>query len=118
MNLENEAEELASALGADKTEVKRDLENLVEYNVPLEEAKSSLRRKYGDGSDTGGAEPTSKDIVDVTTEDSNVTVTGRILRVGKRSIRYQGADHTIYEGQIADETGRGRSPTPPGRTST
>jgi len=106
MNLDNEAEELASTLGADKQEVKRDLENLVSYSVPLEEAKQSLRRKYGDGSDSGGPEPESKDLVDVTTDDSNVTVTGRILTVGKRSIRYQGADHTIFEGEIADATGK------------
>ncbi|QSG05601.1 Single-stranded DNA binding protein [Halapricum desulfuricans] len=105
MNLDSEAEELASALGADKTEVKRDLENLVSYSVPLEEAKQSLRRKYGDGDDSSGSEPESKDLADVTPEDSNVTVTGRVLTVGKRSIRYQGADHTIYEGEIADETG-------------
>ena len=106
MNLDNEAEELASALGTDKQEVKRDLENLVSYSVPLEEAKQSLRRKYGDGGDSGGPEPESKDLADVTTEDSNVTVTGRILTLGKRSIRYQGADHTIYEGEIADATGK------------
>jgi replication factor A1 len=106
MNLDNEAEELASTLGADKQEVKDDLENLVSYSVPLEEAKQSLRRKYGDGGDSGGPEPESKDLADVTTDDSNVTVTGRLLRVGKRSIRYQGADHTIFEGEIADESGK------------
>ncbi|MCU4718637.1 Single-stranded DNA binding protein [Halapricum hydrolyticum] len=105
MNLDNEAEELASTLGVDKTEVKRDLENLVSYSVPLEEAKQSLRRKYGDGDDGSSSEPESKDLAEVSPEDSNVTVTGRILTVGKRSIRYQGADHTIYEGEIADETG-------------
>ena len=105
MNLDNEAEELASTLGVDKTEVKRDLENLVSYSVPLEEAKQSLRRKYGDGDDAS-PEPESKDLAEVTPEDSNVTVTGRVLSVGKRSIRYQGADHTIFEGEIADETGK------------
>ncbi len=106
MNLDNEAEELASTLGVDKTEVKRDLENLVSYSVPLEEAKQSLRRKYGDGDDGTGPEPESKDLAEITPEDSNVTVTGRVLSVGKRSIRYQGADHTIFEGEIADETGK------------
>ena len=107
MDIENEAEELASALGADKTEVKRDLENLVSYSVPLEEAKQSLRRKYGDGDGaSGGAEPESKDIADVDTDDSSVTITGRLLTVGKRSIRYQGADHTIFEGEIADDSGK------------
>ncbi|WP_436912133.1 Single-stranded DNA binding protein [Halosimplex marinum] len=104
MSLDDHAEELASDLGVDKTEVKRDLENLVEYSVPVEEAKDSLRRKYGDGSDDGG--PTTKSIAEITTGDSNVTVTGTVLTVGKRSIRYQGSDHVIFEGEIADETGK------------
>ncbi|WP_459194171.1 Single-stranded DNA binding protein [Halosimplex sp. J119] len=105
MSLDDHAEELASSLGVDKTEVKRDLENLVEYSVPVEEAKDSLRRKYGEGSsDSGG--PTSKDVADVSTGDSSVTVTGQVLTVGKRSIRYQGSDHVIFEGEIADESGK------------
>ncbi|MFB6139770.1 MAG: Single-stranded DNA binding protein, partial [Halosimplex sp.] len=105
MSLDDHAEELASDLGVDKEEVKSDLENLVEYSVPVEEAKDSLRRKYGDSSgDSGG--PTSKDVADVSTGDSNVTVTGVVLTVGKRSIRYQGQDQVIFEGEIADETGK------------
>jgi replication factor A1 len=104
MSLDDHAEDLASSLGVDKTEVKRDLENLVEYSVPVEEAKDSLRRKYGDDSGGDGG-PTAKDIAEVTTGDSNVTVTGTVLTVGKRSIRYQGANHVIFEGEIADESG-------------
>jgi replication factor A1 len=106
MDLEAEAEELASALGANKEEVLEDLEKLVSYSVPLDEAKGSLRRKYGDGDASGGDEPTIKNIADVTTDDANVTVTGRVLTVGKRSIRYQGEDQVIFEGEFADETGR------------
>jgi len=105
MSLDDHAEELASSLGVDKTEVKSDLENLVEYSVPVEEAKDSLRRKYGDASgDSGG--PTTKSIAEVATGDSNVTVTGVVLTVGKRSIRYQGSNHVIFEGEIADESGK------------
>lgn len=103
MSLDDHAEELASDLGVDKEEVKADLEKLVNYSVPMDEAKSSLRRKYGDGS--GGGEPTAKDIADVSTRDSTVTVRGRVLTVGKRSIRYQGDDLVIFEGELADESG-------------
>jgi replication factor A1 len=103
MSLDDHAEELASDLGVDKTEVKRDLENLVSYSVPIEEARDSLRRKYGDA---GGGGPTSKDLADVSTGDSNVTVTATVLTAGKRSIRYQGSDHVIFEGELAGETGR------------
>ncbi len=104
MNLEDEAEALASDLGADKQEVLEDLEKLVSYSVPLDEAKGSLRRKYGDGSSSSGGEPSAKDIAEVITADSNVTVTARVLTVGKRSIRYQGEEQVIHEGELADTT--------------
>ncbi len=107
MEIDDHAEELASDLGVDKAEVRADLENLVSYSVPVEEAKQSLRRKYGDDGGSGGdATPTSVDIGDITTEDGNVTVTGVVLTVGTRSIRYQGDDIVIREGEIADGTGR------------
>jgi replication factor A1 len=105
MSLDDHAEELASDLGVDKEEVKADLQNLVEYSVPIEEAKGSLRRKYGDG---GGSDdgPSAVEIGDVTTDSGSVTVTGRVLAIGKRTIRYQGEDQVIQEGELADETGR------------
>jgi len=106
MELDDHAEDLASDLGVDKEEVRSDLENLVSYSVPIDEAKQSLRRKYGDGSSGGGATPSAVDIGDVSTSDSSVTVTARILNVGKRPIRYRGEDHVIFEGQLADETGK------------
>ncbi|MHC3438929.1 Single-stranded DNA binding protein [Natrialbaceae archaeon A-gly3] len=105
MDLDNHAEDLASDLGVDKEEVKADLSNLVEYSVPIDEAKQSLRRKYGDGSSGGGGAPSTVDVGEITPDSSNVTVTARVLSAGKRSIRYQGSDHVIVEGQLADETG-------------
>jgi ssDNA-binding replication factor A large subunit len=106
MELDDHAEELASDLGVDNEEVKADLQNLVEYSVPIDEAKQSLRRKYGDGSSGGGGTPSAKNVGDITPEDGNVTVTATVLTAGKRSIRYQGSDHVIVEGELADETGR------------
>jgi len=104
MSLEDHAEELASDLGVDKAEVKADLENLVSYSVPMDEAKQSLRRKYGDGGDSGGG-PTARDVADVSINDDSVSVTVVVLTAGTRSIRYQGEDHVIGEGRLADETG-------------
>ena len=104
MTLEERAEALASDLGVDKQEVRTDLENLVEYSVPIEEAVQSLRRKYGGGSSTA-REPESVDVGEITTEHASVAVTARVLTAGKRSIRYQGNEQTITEGTLADETG-------------
>lgn len=106
MPIDEHAEELASDLGVDTEEVKRDLENLLEYSVPVEEAKQSLRRKYGSGGDDAAPEPAPTAISDITTDNSAVTVTARVLTVGKRSIRYEGEEQVIHEGQLADETGR------------
>ncbi|WP_336339309.1 Single-stranded DNA binding protein [Haloarcula brevis] len=106
MSLEDHAEELASDLGVDKEEVTRDLENLVNYSVPMDEAKQSLRRKYGDGGSGGDATPSSKAINEVSTDDSNVTVTAVVLTSGRRSIQYNGEQHVIREGELADETGK------------
>ena len=105
MSVEDKAEELASDLGVDKAEVKEDLQNLVSYSVPLEEAVQSLRRKYGDTDDSGGSIPEA-DVAEVSTGDDAVSVTGVFLTVGTRSIRYQGSDHVIHEGEFADETGK------------
>jgi len=62
MDVNSHAEELASDLGVDKEEVKADLQNLLEYSVPIDEAKQSVRRKHGGGG--GGSTPTP-DSVDV-----------------------------------------------------
>lgn len=105
MDVDKHAEELASTLGVDKAEVKSDLENLLQYSVPIDEAKQSVRRKHGTRGG-GGSEPTPRNIADITTETSNATVTAKVLTVGRRTIRYQGEDIEILEGELADETGR------------
>ncbi|QLD87507.1 Single-stranded DNA binding protein [Natronomonas salina] len=105
MSLDDAAEELASTLGVDKSEVKEDLEKLVSYSVPMDEAKQSLRRKYGGGDGGGGGEPPATDVGDIDPDSGNVTVTARVLTVGKRSIRYEGEDQVIFEGELADGTG-------------
>jgi len=105
MDVDSHAEELASDLGVDTEEVKADLEDLLGYSVPIDEAKRSVRRKYGD--DAGGsASPTAVDLADVTTDHSNVTVTVRVLTRGRRTISYRGEERTIREGEFADGTGR------------
>ena len=106
MDVDKHAEELASTLGVDEQEAKADLESLLQYSVPLEEAKQSVRRKHsdGDGAETD-AQPESLPLDEITTGLNNVTVTVRVLTVGTRRIQYQGDEQTIREGRFADETG-------------
>ena len=105
MDVDSHAEELASDLGVDKQEVRDDLENLLEYSVPIDEAKQSVRRKHGGGGG-GDASPSALDVADVAPDAGNVTVTGRVLSVGTRTIRYDGEESTIREGELADDTGK------------
>ena len=105
MTLDDRAEELASDLSVDYEEVRSDLETLRSYDVPMDEAVQSLRRKYGDGT-TGSSQPSTVEVADVTTELSSATVTARVLTVGARSIRFDGEERVIREGQLADGTGK------------
>jgi Single-stranded DNA-binding replication protein A (RPA), large (70 kD) subunit and related ssDNA-binding proteins len=106
MDVDKHAEELASTLGVDKQEAKEDLESLLQYSVPLDEAKQSVRRKHSDGDGSeADAQPESLPLDEITTGLNNVTVTVRVLTVGTRRIQYQGDEQTIREGRLGDETG-------------
>src|SRR6056297_947149 len=104
MDVDNKAEELASALGVNKQEVKADLESLLEFDVPLEEAAQSVRRKHGGGGG-GSSTPETLDLDGITPTLDSVNVTVRVLTQGTRTIRYQGEDVTIREGTLADGSG-------------
>ncbi|MFB6080105.1 MAG: Single-stranded DNA binding protein [Haloferacaceae archaeon] len=104
MDVEDRAEDLASDLGVDKEEVRQDIENLLQYSVPIDEAVGSVRRKYGGGGND--STPSAVDVADVTPGSGPVTVTVRVLTVGTRTIRYDGEERTIREGEMADATGR------------
>jgi replication factor A1 len=106
MSLEDHAEELASDLGIDKEEVREQLDSLVKYDVPIDEAKRNIRRKHGDEEQHGGGGTPTKTLDEVTTSDSSVSTTIRVLSVGKRSIQYNGEQHVIFEGEMADDTAR------------
>ena len=105
MSLQDHAEELASDLGVDTAEVRSELETLDKYDVPIDEAKQTVRRRYDTDGDDGGEVP-SKDVAAITADDGSVSTTAVVLTAGKRSIQYGGDTHVIQEGELADETGR------------
>ena len=105
MSLEDHAEELASDLGVDTAEVKAELETLDKYDVPIDEAKQTVRRRYDTPQETSDAVPT-KEIDAIGANDGTVGTTAVVMTVGKRSIQYGGDTHVIQEGELADETGR------------
>jgi replication factor A1 len=104
MEIREHAEALASALGEDTEEVLAELEGLLQYHVPLEEAKQSIRRARG--ADSGGGGPAvERPIGGVTTQDDRVTVVGRVQTLGRRRIRSDGDETVLREGLLADESG-------------
>jgi len=104
MSLDDHAEELASDLGVDKEEVKEKMATLLEYDVPIDEAKQNIRRTHGDGTTSGTDTVPTKELADVDTSDSSVSTTVRVLSVGKRSIQYNDQEHVIFEGEVADQS--------------
>ena len=104
MTIEDRAASLAAELEADESAIREDLENLLAYSVPVEEAVQSLRRKYGDGA--GRSEPTTLTVEEITTSHDAVSLRVVVLSVGQRTIRIDGNDRRIIEGEVADETGR------------
>lgn len=105
MTIEERAATLAADLGADEAIIHDDLEDLVEYSVPLEEAERSLRRKYGDREESDG-HAQRKAIADIDVTDDRVTLVVTVLSAGRRPIQYEGEERIIIEGDVADSTGR------------
>lgn len=88
--LDNEIEE---------SSILADLKKLIEFRVPLEEAKRSLIKKYG------GAD---KSIVcklgDIKIGDRNIEFTAQVMELTKKSINVNTIEKTIFSGILGDET--------------
>jgi replication factor A1 len=98
------AASIAEEVDADPDEVEERLRNLLEYSVPLEEAERTVRRRYG----SEGAEPEAAgttDLGDLSTDDTRVAAEAVVVSAGARSIRVDGEDTVITEGELSDETG-------------
>jgi len=94
-------EEIKRALGKreiEDTSIFLDLGKLLEYRVPLEEAKRSLIKRYG------GAAGVIRKLADLAPGERGVEVTGRILEVNSKVVKVKGVEKTIFSGIIADET--------------
>lgn len=105
MTIEERATQLAADLDADETAIREDLENLITYSVPIEEAVKSLRRKYGRPDESPG-EPSALEVDEIDVAHDAVSVTVRVLSAGRRSIQFDGEERVITEGQLADTSGR------------
>jgi replication factor A1 len=76
-----------------------DLKKLLEFRVPLEEAKRSLIKKYG-----GDDRSIERKLDDIMIGDRNIQVTVKVLEMKKRTISTRNGEKTIYSGILSDET--------------
>ncbi len=93
-------EELAKALdGVGPDVIKSELDKLLRFRVPLEEAKRTILNKFS-----------SKDafhikIKDISKAPKSFTLKGRIISVKGKKFVNKGETVNLYSGKIADETG-------------
>lgn len=83
----------------DGTNIIEDLKKLLEYRVPLDEAKRSLIKKYG-----GTEKSIPRKLSDIETGDRNIEVTVQVLELTHRTINIKGVEKTIFSGIISDGT--------------
>ena len=80
--------------------IKEELARLLEFKVPVEEAKRSLLKKYGI-SDL----PAVKKLSELGAGERNIEVTARILEINTKVVGIKGQERTIFMGTMVDETG-------------
>lgn len=76
-----------------------DLKKLLEYRVPLSEAKRSLIKKYG-----GSEKSTVRKLKDIQIGDRNIEVTCQVMEITRKTINIKNSEKTIFSGVISDET--------------
>ena len=93
-------EEIKRALDKeiDESNLIAELKKLLEYRVPLGEAKRSLIKKYG------GSESKVRKLKDIVIGERNVEITGLILEINKKNINVKNVEKIVFSGIIFDET--------------
>ncbi|AEH60311.1 nucleic acid binding OB-fold tRNA/helicase-type [Methanosalsum zhilinae DSM 4017] len=93
-------EELTRALGISRNQAQKELEILLNYRVPLDEAKRTVIRKFRSSSGS-----TLKNIGELSPGLSGIDIKGRIINVKQKNVNVKGKRSVIYSGVIADRTG-------------
>lgn len=94
-------EEIKRALDKeiDENIIIADLKKLLEYRVPIDEAKRSLIRKYG-----GAERIIARKLKDIQVGDLSIEITGQVLEIAKKTINVKNTERAIFSGIMRDET--------------
>ncbi|OKY77978.1 MAG: Single-stranded DNA-binding replication protein A (RPA), large subunit [Candidatus Methanohalarchaeum thermophilum] len=90
--------------GFDQDSVRNELEELIKnFNVPIDQAVSTVIRKHRDDSTrTKG----KKNISEIEVDESGLEIEGRVIRKTSREIEVEGEKREVISGTIADESGK------------
>lgn len=94
-------EEIKRALDneIDESNIIAELKKLLEYRVPISEAKRSLIKKYG-----GSEKSKARKLKDILIGDRNIEITGQVLEITKKTVNVKNIEKTVFSGTISDET--------------
>ncbi|ADI74787.1 nucleic acid binding OB-fold tRNA/helicase-type [Methanohalobium evestigatum Z-7303] len=99
-NLAPHLDELTRALeNVDENLIKNELEKLLSYRVPVEEAKRTILRKYK------SSVLYPKNIGNLKANSKGLEITGRIIDIQNKTVNVKGEKVPISSGIIADSTG-------------
>ncbi len=79
--------------------IRADLKKLLEYRVPLAEAKRSLIRKYG-----GVEKGTVRKLGEIEISDRDIEITAQVMEISKKTINVKNNEKAVFSGIIRDET--------------
>jgi replication factor A1 len=113
-DLKSHIDDIINALSDDKKEdvsrkeIEAELEKFIEYGVPIEQAKQTILKKFGEaivftGSSIKSAERTL--ISDLKPNQSSVKILGHIIAINPKEITVKGETRKIFYGILGDETG-------------
>lgn len=88
----------------DEEEARKSAEELLEYDVPVDQVAQTLSRRITKSSD-GGERVGRKKVIDVETEDRGLELEARVVDRVERSVTVRGEERDIVSGTLADETG-------------
>ncbi|PTD94609.1 hypothetical protein C9439_01980 [archaeon SCG-AAA382B04] len=87
----------------DEEKVKQELNELInQYKVPVDQAISSIIRKYQDSTTNRAGK---KQIKNIESDESGIEITGRIIRKTPRTIEVEGEERDVVSGTLGDESG-------------
>ncbi|MBU4340524.1 MAG: hypothetical protein KKD46_06375, partial [Euryarchaeota archaeon] len=77
----------------DENGILADLKKLIEFRVPIEEAKRSLIKKYG-----GADKSIVRKLCDIKISDRNIEFTTQVMEVARKTINSNNIEKTIFSG--------------------